>query len=136
SSTFSKEQGMYHFLCGYTSSLAITERSVTEPEPTFSASFGALFLPLAPTKYAEMLGDKIDQFNANVFLVNTGWTGGVYGVGKRMKLSYTRAMVHAALEGELDNVNTVQDEIFGLNIPEHVPGVPDEVLIPRNAWGN
>src|SRR5699024_8865580 len=87
-------------------------------------------------KYAEMLGDKIDQFNANVFLVNTGWTGGVYGVGKRMKLSYTRAMVHAALEGELDNVNTVQDEIFGLNIPEHAPGVPDEVLIPRNAWVN
>src|SRR5699024_12842499 len=86
--------------------------------------FGAPFLPLAPAKYAEMLGDKIYQFNANVFLVNTGWTGGVYGVGKRMKLSYTRAMVHAALEGELDNVNTVQDEIFGLNIPEHVPGVP------------
>src|SRR5690625_353175 len=135
-SKLSKEQAMYHFLSGYTSKLAGTERGVTEPEPTFSACFGAPFLPLAPAKYAEMLGDKIDQFNANVFLVNTGWTGGVYGVGKRMKLSYTRAMVHAALEGELDNVNTVQDEIFGLNIPEHVPGVPDEVLIPRNAWGN
>src|SRR5690625_5345356 len=83
---------MYHFLSGYTSKLAGTERSVKEPEPTFSACLGAPFLPLAPAKYAEMLGDKIDQFNANVFLVNTGWTGGVYDVGKRMKLSYTRAM--------------------------------------------
>src|SRR5690625_315596 len=135
-SKLTKEQAMYHFLSGYTSKLAGTERGITDPEPAFSACFGSPFLPLSPDKYADMLGDKIDQFNANVFLVNTGWTGGVYGVGKRMKLSYTRAMVHAALEGELDNVNTVQDEIFGLNIPEHVPGVPDEVLIPRNAWGN
>src|SRR5699024_10538316 len=109
-SKISKDQAMYHFLSGYTSKLADTERGVTEHEPTISDCYEAPFLPLAPAKCAEMLGDKIDQCNANVFLVNTGWTGGVYGVGKRMKLSYTRAMVHAALEGELDNVNTVQDE--------------------------
>src|SRR5699024_7758520 len=108
-SKLSKEQAMYHFLSGYTSKLAGTERGVTEPEPTFSACFGSPFLPLAPAKYAEMLGDKIDKFNSNVFLVNTGWTGGVYGVGERMQLSYTRAMVHAALEGELNTVKTVQD---------------------------
>ncbi len=135
-SKLTKEQAMYHFLSGYTSKLAGTERGVTEPEPTFSSCFGAPFLPLAPAKYAEMLGEKIDKFNTNVFLVNTGWTGGVYGVGERMQLSYTRAMVHAALEGELNTIETIKDETFGLNIPAHVPGVPDEVLVPRNAWGN
>ncbi|RKQ29697.1 phosphoenolpyruvate carboxykinase (ATP) [Oceanobacillus halophilus] len=133
-SKLSKEQAMYHFLSGYTSKLAGTERGVTEPQATFSACFGSPFLPLAPSKYAEMLGEKIDQYNATVFLVNTGWTGGSYGVGKRMKLSYTRAMVHSALEGELNNVETVKDEIFGLDIPMHIPGVPDEVLIPKQTW--
>jgi len=133
-SKLSKEQAMYHFLSGYTSKLAGTERGVTEPEATFSTCFGAPFLPLAPSTYAEMLGKKIEQHNSNVFLVNTGWTGGSYGVGHRMKLSYTRAMVHAALEGELNSVETVTDDIFGLNIPLHVPGVPDEVLVPRNTW--
>ena len=133
-SKLSKEQAMYHFLSGYTSKLAGTERGITEPEPTFSACFGSPFLPLSPDKYAEMLGEKIDQFNANVFLVNTGWTGGSYGEGSRMKLSYTRAMIHSALEGELNTIETVKDDIFGLNIPAHVPGVPDEVLIPRNTW--
>lgn len=133
-SKLTKEQAMYHFLSGYTSKLAGTERGVTDPQATFSACFGSPFLPLAPSTYATMLGDKIDQFNSNVFLVNTGWTGGPYGVGKRMKLAYTRAMVHAALEGELNTVETTQDEIFGLNIPLHVPGVPDEVLIPKNTW--
>lgn len=133
-SKLTKEQAMYHFLSGYTSKLAGTERGITEPEPTFSTCFGSPFLPLPPSTYADMLGEKIDQFNANVFLVNTGWTGGAYGEGNRMKLSYTRAMIHSALEGELNTIETVEDDIFGLNIPEHVPGVPDEVLIPRNTW--
>ena len=135
-SKLTKEQAMYHFLSGYTSKLAGTERGVTEPEATFSACFGSPFLPLAPSKYAEMLGEKIDQFNANVFLVNTGWTGGSYGVGERIKLSYTRAMIHAALEGELNTIETIRDEVFGLNIPAHVPGVPDEVLVPKKTWSD
>ncbi|MFC2947119.1 phosphoenolpyruvate carboxykinase (ATP) [Virgibacillus sediminis] len=133
-SKLTKEQAMYHFLSGYTSKLAGTERGVTEPQATFSACFGAPFLPLKPAVYAEMLGEKIDLHNSNVFLVNTGWTGGSYGTGQRMKLSYTRAMIHSALEGELNSVETVTDEIFGLNIPLQVPGVPDEVLVPKNAW--
>ncbi|SHI00905.1 phosphoenolpyruvate carboxykinase (ATP) [Virgibacillus chiguensis] len=133
-SKLTKEQAMYHFLSGYTSKLAGTERGVTEPQATFSACFGSPFLPLAPSKYAAMLGEKIDAYQSNVFLVNTGWTGGSYGVGKRMKLSYTRAMIHAALEGELHGVETTKDQVFGLEIPMHVPGVPDEVLIPKNTW--
>jgi len=133
-SRLTKEQAMYHFLSGYTSKLAGTERGVTEPQATFSACFGSPFLPLAPSMYAEMLGEKIDMYDSNVFLVNTGWTGGSYGVGKRMKLSYTRAMVHSALEGELNTVETVTDDVFGLEIPMHVPGVPDNVLIPKNTW--
>ncbi|MHA6252295.1 phosphoenolpyruvate carboxykinase (ATP) [Oceanobacillus sp. CAU 1775] len=133
-SKLTKEQAMYHFLSGYTSKLAGTERGVTEPQATFSACFGSPFLPLAPAKYADMLGQKIDQYDASVFLVNTGWTGGSYGVGSRMKLSYTRAMIHAALEGELNNIETITDEVFGLQIPVHVAGVPDEVLVPKNTW--
>ncbi|MFD1020560.1 phosphoenolpyruvate carboxykinase (ATP) [Thalassobacillus hwangdonensis] len=135
-SKLTKEQAMYHFLSGYTSKLAGTERGVTSPEATFSACFGSPFLPLAPSTYAEMLGEKIDQFNSNVFLVNTGWTGGAYGEGSRMKLSYTRAMIHSALEGELNNAETTQDPIFGLEIPMHVPGVPDDVLVPRKTWND
>src|SRR5690625_4115987 len=135
-SKLTKEQAMYHFLSGYTSKLAGTERGITEPEATFSACFGAPFLPLSPSTYAEMLGQKIDQFNANVFLVNTGWTGGPYGVGERMELAYTRAMIRAALEGELNAVETTTDDVFGLAIPTQVPGVPDEVLIPRTTWKN
>lgn len=135
-SKLTKEQAMYHFLSGYTSKLAGTERGVTSPEATFSTCFGAPFLPLPATRYAEMLGQKIDEHNAQVFLVNTGWTGGEYGVGSRMKLSYTRAMVQAALEGELNNTETVQDEIFGLHVPLHVPGVPDEVLQPKKTWAD
>lgn len=133
-SKLTKEQAMYHFLSGYTSKLAGTERGVTEPQATFSACFGSPFLPLEPVKYADMLGQKIDQYDANVFLVNTGWTGGSYGVGNRMKLSYTRAMIHAALEGELNNIETITDDVFGLKIPVHVAGVPDEVLVPKNTW--
>ena len=135
-SKLTKEQAMYHFLSGYTSKLAGTERGVTSPQATFSTCFGEPFLPLAPTTYAEMLGKKIDEHNVNVYLVNTGWTGGEYGVGERMKLSYTRAMVQAALEGELANTETVTDAIFGLSIPTHVPGVPDEVLQPSKAWND
>lgn len=133
-SKLTKEQAMYHFLSGYTSKLAGTERGVTKPIATFSACFGSPFLPLDPSAYAKMLGEKIDQYNANVFLVNTGWTGGSYGVGKRMKLSYTRAMVHSALVGELNQMETTTDEIFGLNIPVSIPGVPDEVLVPKQTW--
>lgn len=125
---------MYHFLSGYTSKLAGTERGITSPQATFSTCFGAPFLPLQATRYAEMLGDKILEHNVNVFLVNTGWTGGEYGVGSRMKLSYTRLMVQAALEGELNHVETVTDDIFGLHIPLHVAGVPDEVLQPSKTW--
>lgn len=135
-SKLTKEQAMYHFLSGYTSKLAGTERGVTSPEATFSTCFGSPFLPLPATRYAEMLGEKIDEHNAQVYLVNTGWTGGEYGVGSRMKLSFTRAMVQAALEGELNHVETIQDQYFGLNIPLHVPGVPDEVLLPHKTWSD
>ncbi|KHE67057.1 phosphoenolpyruvate carboxykinase (ATP) [Halobacillus sp. BBL2006] len=135
-SKLSKEQAMYHFLSGYTSKLAGTERGITEPQATFSACFGSPFLPLAPSTYAEMLGEKIDQFNADVYLVNTGWTGGAYGEGSRMKLSYTRSMIQAALEGELSSVETYTDPFFGLSIPTHCPGVPDDVLIPKKTWDN
>ncbi len=133
-SILTKEQAMYHFLSGYTSKLAGTERGVTSPQATFSACFGSPFLPLPPTTYAQMLGEKIDEYGSKVYLVNTGWTGGAYGVGKRMKLAYTRAMIHAALEGELNAAETVKDDIFGLDIPLHVPGVPDEVLQPVKTW--
>jgi phosphoenolpyruvate carboxykinase (ATP) len=135
-SKLTKEQAMYHFLSGYTSKLAGTERGVTSPQATFSTCFGSPFLPLPATTYAEMLGEKIDEHDVNVYLVNTGWTGGGYGVGQRMKLAYTRAMVQAALEGDLTNVETIQDPVFGLAIPAHVPGVPDEVLQPSKTWSN
>ncbi|MEH7745532.1 phosphoenolpyruvate carboxykinase (ATP), partial [Neobacillus drentensis] len=135
-SKLTKEQAMYHFLSGYTSKLAGTERGITSPQATFSTCFGAPFLPLPATRYAEMLGEKILEHNANVFLVNTGWTGGEYGVGNRMKLSYTRAMIQAALEGELNHVETTKDKIFGLNIPLHIAGVPDEVLQPSKTWSD
>ena len=129
-----REQAMYYFLSGYTAKLAGTERGVTEPQATFSACFGAVFLVWHPTKYAEMLGHLLDQHGAQVWLVNTGWSGGAYGVGARMKLSHTRAMVRAALGGQLDGVTTVTDPVFGLHLPSAVPGVPSEVLQPRNTW--
>ncbi len=130
----SKEQAMYHFLSGYTSKLAGTERGVTSPEPTFSSCFGQPFLPLHPVTYANMLGEKIDKHHTAVYLVNTGWTGGPYGVGKRMKLSYTRTMVEAALSGELEKAEYTKDPVFGLSIPTAINGVPSEVLQPRNTW--
>ncbi|GGE77921.1 phosphoenolpyruvate carboxykinase (ATP) [Priestia taiwanensis] len=133
-SKLTKEQAMYHFISGYTSKLAGTERGITSPQATFSTCFGSPFLPLDPSRYAEMLGERIDKYEAQVFLVNTGWTGGEYGIGNRMKLEYTRAMIHAALAGELKNVETVKDPIFGLEIPTRIAGVPDEVLVPKNTW--
>lgn len=135
-SKLTKEQAMYHFLSGYTSKLAGTERGVTSPETTFSTCFGSPFLPLPAHVYAEMLGKKIDEHGADVFLVNTGWTGGGYGIGERMKLSYTRAMVKAAIEGKLEDAEMITDDIFGLHIPAHVPGVPDHILQPENTWTN
>ncbi|MDV2686367.1 phosphoenolpyruvate carboxykinase (ATP) [Alkalihalophilus lindianensis] len=133
-SKLTKEQAMYHFLSGYTSKLAGTERGITSPEATFSTCFGAPFLPLPAARYAEMLGEKISQHDVQVFLVNTGWSGGEYGVGKRMNLPYTRAMIQAALQGELRQAETSVDPIFGLHVPLHCPGVPDEVLHPRDTW--
>ncbi|BAQ08474.1 phosphoenolpyruvate carboxykinase [Bacillus sp. OxB-1] len=135
-SKLTKEQAMYHFLSGFTSKLAGTERGVTSPEATFSTCFGSPFLPLPAMVYAEMLGNKIDEHNAQVFLVNTGWTGGVYGVGKRMDLKYTRAMVREALAGNLNDVETETNEVFGLQMPVAIEGVPSEVLNPRNAWAD
>ncbi|MCR8635236.1 phosphoenolpyruvate carboxykinase (ATP) [Paenibacillus radicis (ex Xue et al. 2023)] len=133
-SKLTKEQAMYHFLSGYTSKLAGTERGVTEPEATFSACFGAPFLPLHPTVYAEMLGKKIEEHQVKVYLVNTGWTGGPYGVGKRMSLAYTRAMVSAALDGSIEQSGFTTDPIFGLQCPVSVNAVPSHLLQPRNTW--
>ncbi len=127
-------QAMYHFLSGYTAKVAGTERGVTEPGATFSTCFGAPFLPLHPTVYATMLGERLARHGAGVWLVNTGWTGGPYGEGHRMKLGHTRKMVSAALGGELDRTATVPDPIFGLAVPTHVPGVPDGILLPRSTW--
>ncbi|MPN17366.1 Phosphoenolpyruvate carboxykinase (ATP) [bioreactor metagenome] len=127
---------MYHFLSGYTSKLAGTERGITEPEATFSTCFGAPFLPLSPLVYAKLLGEKLEQHHTNVFLINTGWSGGPYGVGKRMKLSYTRAMVTAAIEGKLNRVSWQLDPIFNIYIPTECPEVPSEVLNPRNTWAD
>ncbi|MFL5735248.1 MAG: phosphoenolpyruvate carboxykinase [Chloroflexia bacterium] len=128
------EQAMYYFLSGYTAKLAGTERGVTEPKPEFSACFGAPFLPLPPMVYAQLLGEKIKQHGSHVWLVNTGWTGGPYGTGKRMSIEHTRAMISAALDGSLSQVDTRPDPIFGFGVPTSCPGVPDEVLWPRNTW--
>jgi phosphoenolpyruvate carboxykinase (ATP) len=129
-----RDQAMYYFLSGYTAKLAGTERGVTEPQATFSACFGAVFLVWHPTKYAEMLGALLDKHKAQVWLVNTGWSGGAYGTGARMKLGYTRAMVRAALAGKLEGVKTVTDPVFGLHLPSAIEGVPTEILQPRNTW--
>jgi phosphoenolpyruvate carboxykinase (ATP) len=129
-----REQAMYYFLSGYTAKVAGTERGVTEPQATFSACFGAVFLVWHPTKYAEMLGELLDKHPAHVWLVNTGWSGGAYGVGSRMKLSHTRAMVHAALAGALDKAPVKVDPVFGLAVPQGIPGVPAEVLDARGTW--
>ncbi len=132
----SRDQAMYYFLSGYTAKVAGTERGVTEPQATFSSCFGAVFLVWHPTKYAEMLGRLINEHGSKVWLVNTGWSGGPFGVGKRMKLGYTRAMVHAALDGRLDGIATRTDPVFGLAIPQTVPGVPNEILDARGTWSD
>lgn len=133
-SKLNKAQAMYHFLSGYTSKLAGTELGITKPEATFSTCFGAPFLPLSPLVYAKLLGEKIEKYNTNVFLINTGWSGGPYGVGKRIKLSYTRAMVTAAIEGKLNDVAYEIDPIFNVQVPVECPAVPREILKPRNTW--
>lgn len=133
-SKLTANQAMYHFISGYTAKVAGTEAGVTEPEMTFSACFGAPFLPLHPTYYAEMLKEKMLECGTNVWLINTGWSGGVYGVGNRMKLRYTRAMISSVLNGDLDNVTTETDAVFGLEIPVECPNVPTEILNPRNTW--
>ena len=130
----SREQAMYYFMSGYTAKVAGTERGVTEPQATFSSCFGAVFLVWHATKYAEMLGKLIDQHGSHVWLVNTGWSGGAYGAGARMKLSYTRAMVRALLDHALEGIPFAPDPIFGLRIPAGVPNVPTEILNPRSTW--
>ena len=125
---------MYHFLSGYTARVAGTEKGVTEPKATFTTGFGAPFLPLNPNVYARMLGEKIAKHGARVWLVNTGWTGGPYGVGKRMKIAYTRAMITAALTGQLDNVQYKKHPVFNLDMPTTCPGVAESVLDPRSTW--
>lgn len=129
-------QAAYYFISGYTAKVAGTEAGVNEPQTTFSACFGAPFMPLHPAKYAEMLSSKMKDAGVNVWLINTGWTGGPYGTGQRMKLKYTRAMITAALNGELDNVAYKNHEVFGLAIPQSCPNVPDEVLNPRDTWSD
>lgn len=135
-SKLNSSQAMYHFISGYTAKVAGTEVGITEPQTTFSACFGAAFLPLHPTKYAEMLGQKMKENDVNVWLINTGWTGGPYGVGHRMKLPFTRAMITAALNGALNEVEFTKHPIFGVEMPTNCPGVPAEILNPRNTWGN
>jgi phosphoenolpyruvate carboxykinase (ATP) len=130
----SPEAAMYHFLSGYTAKVAGTERGVTEPKATFSTCFGAPFMVWDPNVYAKLLGDRIAKHKSHVWLVNTGWTGGAYGVGKRMKIAHTRAMINAALSGALDNVAVQRDPIFNLDVPVSCPDVPAEVLNPRNTW--
>ncbi len=133
-SKLSAEQAKYHFLSGYTAKVAGTERGVTEPQATFSACFGAPFMAQYPNVYAKLLGEKIEKYKVNCWLINTGWTGGPYGEGHRMKIKYTRAMVNAALNGKLDGVEYWEDPIFGLLVPLSCPDVPQEVLLPKNTW--
>lgn len=135
-SKLSPGQAMYQFISGYTAKVAGTEAGITEPKSTFSACFGAPFMPLHPGQYAEMLGKKMTDHNVNVWMINTGWSGGPYGIGERMKLPYTRAMITAALEGDLDNVEFEAHPVFGMMIPKECPNVPAEILNPRNTWAD
>jgi phosphoenolpyruvate carboxykinase (ATP) len=133
-SRLTREQAQYHFISGYTAKLAGTEIGVTEPKATFSAGFGAPFLPRHPGEYARMLAERLERFDVPVWLVNTGWTGGPYGTGERMRIDHTRVMVRAALQGRLADVEYELDPVFGVEVPLQVPGVPDEVLRPRDTW--
>lgn len=128
------EQAMYHFISGYTAKVAGTERGITEPQATFSPCFGAPFMVLHPTFYAKLLGEKIQKHKVDVWLINTGWSGGQYGVGQRIKIPHTRAMVKAALSGELKNIQTKKDPIFEVLVPTSCPNVPQEILEPKNTW--
>lgn len=133
-SKLSKNRAMFHFMSGYTSKLAGTERGIKEPKATFSKCFGAPFMPRLASVYAEMLGEKISKHNTSVYLINTGWSGGPYGVGKRIKIEYSRAMVTAAINGSLDIVKFSHNDLFNLDVPTECPDVPSEVLEPRNTW--
>lgn len=136
-SKLTKGQAMYHFISGYTAKVAGTEVGVTEPQTTFSACFGRVFLPLHPTKYAELLGKKLEEHaDVNVWLINTGWSGGAYGTGSRMSLKYTRAMITAAMNGELNDAEYVPHNVFGVLVPQAVAGVPAEILNPRDTWAD
>jgi len=135
-SKLSTGQAMYHFISGYTAKVAGTEEGITEPSTTFSACFGAPFLPLHPTRYAELLGEKMENSKVNVWLVNTGWSGGPYGIGSRLSLKYTRSLITAALEGNLNNVEYKTHEVFGLAMPTECINVPSEILNPKNTWDN
>jgi phosphoenolpyruvate carboxykinase (ATP) len=130
------QQAMYYFLSGYTSKLAGTEKGVKEPQTTFSTCFGAPFLPLYPNVYAKLLGEKIARHNSRVWLINTGWTGGPYGVGTRIRIPYTRAMIRAALTGQLEGAPFRMDPVFGIAVPQQVADVPPEVLDPRQTWAD
>ena len=133
-SRLTPEQAMYHFISGYTARVAGTEKGVTEPSPVFSACYGAPFMPLHPSRYAELLGQRLQQHDAKVWLINTGWTGGPYGVGERISIPHTRAMVNAVLDGQLDDAPMRRDPVFGVEIPIQVAGVPDRLLFPRDTW--
>jgi phosphoenolpyruvate carboxykinase (ATP) len=135
-SKLTPEQAMYHFLSGYTAKVAGTEMGVKEPEATFSACYGAAFLVFHPRHYAELLAAKMKEHAASAWLVNTGWSGGGYNVGQRIKLSYTRAIIDAIHAGQLDSVPTVRDDVFQLAMPTTCPGVPNEILQPRNTWSD
>jgi phosphoenolpyruvate carboxykinase (ATP) len=131
-----RDQALFYFLTGFTAKLAGTEIGVTEPQPTFSCAFGGPFLPQQPTVYARMLGKKLDEHGSSVWLVNTGWTGGPYGEGERMPIAATRALLRAALDGELDDVEYREDPIFGFEVPVEVPGVDSKLLDPRSTWSD
>ena len=133
-SRLSTEQAMYHFISGYTAKVAGTEKGIDEPVATFSTCFGAPFMMRHPSVYAQLLEKRIQAHNSTCWLVNTGWTGGPYGVGKRMEIRYTRALLNAVLDGILDNVEMSEDPIFGFQVPVSVTGVPADVLNPRNTW--
>ena len=129
-------QASYHFINGYTAKVAGTEVGVTEPEATFSACFGAAFLMLHPSAYGTLLAEKMQQHNTNAWLVNTGWSGGAHGTGERMSLKYTRAIIDAIHAGQLDDVVTITEPVFGLAIPESVPGCPSDILVPSATWSD
>jgi phosphoenolpyruvate carboxykinase (ATP) len=135
-SSLTPDQALFYFLNGYTAKIAGTEKGINEPQASFETAFGAPFLTLSPQVYADLLRRKIALHNTKVWLVNTGWTGGVYGVGKRIPIIYTRAMVRAALEGKLEDVATTRHPIFGLHVPISVEGVPDSVLNPSDSWAD